>query len=118
MRVCTPTEFLAAGHIERRKLVLAQIEATPEAHRQGIWLLDSACGTHACIAGWAALLAGADPDWDEDSRRAHQVWTDQGRANVPLYAQGLLGLTPGETDDLFWEASASTAVEKLRAYCE
>lgn len=60
-RVCSPAEFRAATPLERRKLVLAQVEATPEAHEQSVWIKRDHCGTTACVAGWATLLAGDQP---------------------------------------------------------
>jgi hypothetical protein len=60
--VATPEEFLAASVPERRKLVLAQIEAEPEHHDQAYWIVDKGtCGTAACMAGWACVLAGDVP---------------------------------------------------------
>lgn len=60
-RVCTPQEFMAATVMERRKLVLAQIDLTPELWEQEYWTNPrNTCGTSYCAAGWTATLAGAD----------------------------------------------------------
>lgn len=69
MFVCTPAEFMAAEPAERRKLVLAQIDATPELHDQSHWSAATSCGTAYCMAGWACALSGVD--WEPGTYAYH-----------------------------------------------
>lgn len=79
MRVCTPTEFLAADFPTRRKLVLAQIDAEPELWEQRAWSIETTCGTAHCFGGWAVVLAG---------------WSHPPLTIVPNEATLLLGFDP------------------------
>ena len=97
------------------------IEAHPDKHDQGSWVdrpdrrwlegpanLDNAlaeCGTTACYAGWALLLAG----------RKIGEWTTPdalGSAMVPLEAARLLGLDSEEIYPLFFYAADLAEVRK------
>lgn len=90
-RVCDPDEFLAASPSERRKLVLAQIDLTPELWNQDTWLTvvtdenTHTCYTAGCFAGWATILSGQRPS---------ELW-------VKGIASSLLGLSVSESDSLF-----------------
>lgn len=117
IRVCTPEEFLAADEMERRKLVLAQIDATPESYDQRTWhrhqyrqpggltfsfhdndrheaeeLGYTYCKSSFCIAGWTMELAGMKwiPDGGDDE--------DHGNSSKHTAAE-LLGLTPNWTGE-------------------
>jgi hypothetical protein len=45
-------------NIELAYKALDHIDAHPEQWDQGIWIIESECGTVGCFAGWAVLLAG------------------------------------------------------------
>jgi hypothetical protein len=94
------------------------IEAHPDKHDQAFWIyreaisqpitldLDLAvteCGTTACFAGWTVLLAGQQIS----ARR-----TAMDRFGIPERAEGLLGLTIEEADELFWQADDLADVRK------
>lgn len=73
------------------------IDAHPEQWHQGCWLhQDEECGTVACVAGWACLLAGDEVASDG------LVLTPKGqRIPVDARAANLLGLTYEEAGALF-----------------
>jgi hypothetical protein len=87
--------------------VLAKIEADPKAWDQTYWF----CGTSACFAGHACLLAGDKPlfegfankdgDWIDDPR-ADKVKDASGVCwHADDRAQALLGLSDGQAMVLF-----------------
>lgn len=104
--VCTPEEFLAAAPAERAKLVLAQIDLTPELWDQEVWLAPHECGTAACFAGWTCLLAGAKPNETEAIRTPEglvdmvfaTVQYEGRRRMVATLAEELLGLDKAISD--------------------
>jgi hypothetical protein len=112
--VCTPTEFLAAPPAERVKLVLAQIDATPELWDQGVWMAHTQCGTTACVAGWACLLAGADPT-EELSWEDTYVRLGDRTEDVPVLAAELLGLSGAQAEALFWETNTREDLDMVLA---
>lgn len=101
--------------------VRSLIKASPEKHDQGDWasidveqieVPDGAtvrlsCGTTACVAGWAATLAGAkflfsSDSIDEGAYHASEVETVDGRVQtVSEHAQKVLGLSYDEASILF-----------------
>lgn len=88
--------------------VLDHIDAHPDEWNQGAWIqrtATSSCGTAACIAGWACLINGDQPDFANDyAQGSHTpvVTLDDGAsATVAERAQQLLGLTNNERLDLF-----------------
>jgi hypothetical protein len=69
--------------------VLDQIEAHPELHKQGEWLVKTDCGTAGCFAGWAVMLSGAEP----------QQLSARAVSDMVLY-DGRLRFVPGLARDL------------------
>lgn len=69
--------------------VLDHIDAHPERWRQSVYIFTADCGTVACFAGWACLLSGEEPDY-EDLPQAPTARL-QGGESVPDRAQELLG---------------------------
>jgi len=112
--VCTPTEFLDASPPERRKLVLAQIEATPELHDQDSWAVRTNCGTVCCAAGWTVTLAGGSFVWGEaateDPHLAAYVEFAGVRHPIETLAADLLGLDDGECERVFFDANDAEEV--------
>lgn len=82
--------------------VLDHIDAHPEQWRQDFYVGETDCGTAACFAGWACLLSGEVPlyeDWepyDTDMRRTDAVLGDR---SVSWRAQELLGASRFEDHD-------------------
>lgn len=87
------------------------IDAHPKTHDQGWWFTPTECGTVACFAGWASLLAGDRPVPMSGSL----VYTDDTwqMEHVRGRAQELLGLTLEEACRLF--AGGNTRAD-LRAH--
>jgi hypothetical protein len=95
--------------------VVDVIEHNPNAHDQSYWAwrdmdysltapplsisLDNfPCGTTACVAGWALLLAGYVLTFDEGSDAAN--FAENGRI-IPLLARELLRLEREQAEQLF-----------------
>lgn len=96
--VCSPETFLAADFPERRRWLAKQIAAHPRYHDQGSWYWRDGCGTTACAAGWAMLLAG------RRSARNGLLFDDHDELMVPESdGRRLLGLTRGQAEELFYE---------------
>lgn len=67
--------------------VASHIEAHPEQYNQGTYGREAACGTTACIAGWACLLSGHEAlvremetlevQHDELLRLPHGSWGEE-----------------------------------------
>lgn len=78
----------------------------PNIEQQATMLVEGACGTTACIAGWAVALR-----WKKGRTNKVLSWEDEARE--------LLGLTEIEADDLFnpsWEPEDGRSVgDALRA---
>lgn len=79
----------------------------------GVRRMEIDCATTACAAGHACLLAGDifiigpdDLDYDDKSRpfyHASEVRTVSGKEmNLEARASSLLGLVPGESEELFY----------------
>ena len=100
----------------REQLALAKrvrnhVRARPEQHDQGHWYRRwnhcGICGTTACIAGWTAILNGAELIVEQDwiGPVAEEVRTESGDAEfIIFYAQGALGLDFPEREYLFYAA--------------
>lgn len=86
----------------------------PEEHDQGVWRKVSSCGTTACFAGRALILAGVrwydndrwvEADADDDHRYCVYMYVPgEGEVRVcstRAKAQRLLGLTEGQAAKLF-----------------
>ncbi len=102
--------------VELAYRVLDHIERNPDKHDQGFWVLAASganaekvmagCGTTACFAGWAGLLAGAVHVGGTVMKLDGSVW----RAGA--LAAHLLGMTENEEDALFFDAADLADVRK------
>lgn len=104
MPITTPVQLALA------KRVSAHLHAHPEQHDQYEYYTETECGTTACVAGWTAILDGADP-----IRRSYDEY---GRAfSISEYSQEALGLDDDEANALFHEimdpVRARTYLEEL-----
>lgn len=96
------------------RAVARQIREHPETYNQHVW----ACGTQACIAGWAVLLSGgrigsANDTWGESVLDHAFLDDDEVGEHVGDAAERLLGLTADEATVLFagfWEPLAELTV--------
>ncbi|MFE0101205.1 hypothetical protein [Streptomyces sp. NPDC059009] len=74
------------------------IREHPEQHDQDHWAKRTSCGTTYCIAGWAAVLTGAQLDWIP----VHGGWSantiDNEDEYIEICAQRVMGLSDEETD--------------------
>ena len=84
--------------------VLDHIDAHPEEHDQGAWILRRECRTTACFAGRVSLLSGDEPQLDPNGGE----WVDSVRSaaigrvrHIHNRAAALLGITESQADRLF-----------------
>lgn len=72
---------------------LDHIDADPDQHDQQFWIhRGDGCGTVACLAGWACLLADDRPDFYKDDPEACDVLVGGDSLPVPERAAQLLGI--------------------------
>jgi hypothetical protein len=82
-----------------------QIASHPETHDQSTWASRTDCGTTYCIAGWAAMLTGAQINWyayefGPTGEGAITVNADSYTETVEGYAARVMGLD-GDQCELF-----------------
>jgi hypothetical protein len=107
--ICTPDEFLAASFMERRKLVVAQIDADPQHYNQTRWMAQTECGTVYCLGGWAVILAGGHISCGPDGE-----CLDTDDVLICVSAAGLLGLGMQDAARVFqWDNDRDVAVDRL-----
>jgi len=118
--------------------ILAQITATPQRWRQGIWLdrpydieqqspedtVDN-CNTMGCFAGWAVVLSGVKTNWNNLPAEVSPIAADwmegqygyrpdyPGEISVAVMAAAYLGLDVRQKADLF---SGSNTLRDLYEY--
>ena len=100
---------------------LEYADAHPEGIRLDVWAERTSCGTTACIAGTAAILAGHEIDWDTMSWRRQAYLTVAGE-HIADVACKELGLTETQENQLFycktlddvWEAAERITDGEIR----
>lgn len=109
------------------KISRAVLRRTPDrwADQWGNQFIEVSCPTAACVAGWAASLAGgkmivpayvADCESVRGSVEVNDVMVDGRQVPIQSYAQEQLGLTPREANALFAaEWSNQEVLENLDA---
>lgn len=107
MPITTPEQLALA------KRVRDHVKAHPEQHDQTLWYFsEPTCGTTACIAGWTAVLDGAQPIQDYAGESCLVAIGDDQRS-IPVYARKALGLTGSEAWQLFDGCSNDRALAYL-----
>lgn len=99
---------------ERARRLAAMLIARPERHYQSTWVReepDNECGTAACIAGWATLIAAGEVEidaegtmtWDKARQQEHDGTLAYLTAGlIPEYAgREYLGLSADVASALF-----------------
>lgn len=89
--------------------VLDQIDADPKSWDQHTWLYEKeGCGTVACFAGWAVMLAGYKPvlnEWmtfgGETTRSSRGVKFDGPILSIQDAAEQVLGIDEEDAEALF-----------------
>ena len=76
-----------------------------------VWANRTACGTVACVAGWAAILAGHDIDWDTTAPLSGSVYLTTNGDHIAEIAAQELGLTEEQENQLFYCASLDAVWE-------
>lgn len=97
------------------------IETHPEEHDQNAWGHRTACGTTACAAGHAIILAGYSPIWEtsaDDQTGAWMMGVEGFGRFVGDVAQDLLGLSGREALRLFYNTRNGDVVPFLRTILE
>lgn len=99
--------------------VLDHIDAHPDEWRQsvyGVQTEESTCGTAFCIAGHAAVMAGAEPIWHGDGGMTGVTDPEGGGwVEVLDFAVGALGLTYAEATYLFDGGNTRDEVQEYAA---
>ncbi len=101
------------------KETMQVILANPELHNNSTWI--SPCDSTMCYAGHAAMLAGAEFDferyeangqeWLVDETGKARIWCSSGSSiSISSYAQEKLGLSDTEANYLFY---ANRTVDEL-----
>jgi hypothetical protein len=111
-------------NVELAEKVLKQVTDHPETHDQAHWMTRGpACGTTACLAGWALRFSRPDAEvfW-QDGLRGVQVATEvtvDGTAwGISEAAAEVLGLDLEEADELFLTMDSSSSIDMLAARIE
>jgi hypothetical protein len=90
---------------------LEYADAHPEEIKLDTWAMKTACGTTACIAGTAVVLAGHEIDWNSKSLCFYGVsCVTDGRFIVDV-AEEELGLTEQQANELFYCSSLNEVWE-------
>jgi hypothetical protein len=101
-------------NIELLKRVRAQITEHPETHNQRVWAKRTECGTTACVAGWAVLLAHPDAELTAldcfNGMSCGVLLSDGTERAFNMYGAELLGLTPDQRYWLFDEERTTPEV--------
>jgi hypothetical protein len=111
-------------NVEFAREVYAFLMANPDKHDQNVFWAETRCGTVACVAGTAAILAGAtilklDSSSDDDYVRTTHFMLDPAGKEVMIsqFAREALGLDYYDADNLFYScdsrAEALDYLEKL-----
>lgn len=87
---------------------LEYAEAHPEEIALGSWASRSPCGTTACIAGTAVILAGHAIDWANPKPNGDVSFVVGGR-HIEEVACEELNLTELQADDMFYCSSLAQA---------
>ena len=95
----------------RRDAVAARITSDPANFNMHVWAKETPCGTQACIAGHAALLAAENGELSYDVAYPEEVvLTSGGWRWITQWALGWLGLPRGS--ELFSFAAGHQAPEE------
>lgn len=95
------------GNVQLLKKTLEQILKFPETHNQEDWH----CGTTMCIAGHAAVMAGAELKAESDG--TVRLWHDGVVVSASRFADEKLGLTDFEFNYLFFCMDNETSIKRL-----
>ncbi len=95
------------GNVDLLKRTLDQIVKFPEKHSQDTWH----CETTMCIAGHAAVLAGAKL---KGSYGNTELWHDGMVVSASRFADEALGLTDFEYNYLFFCMDDDTAIRRMK----
>lgn len=102
------------------KRVYDHVTTHPELHDQEIWGEQKACGTTACIAGHAVMLAGCTPKWRQTGFGLQMSGVEgyDDAVFVGDVAQQLMGLSESEAERLFYYTDESEAIDTLAEILE
>jgi hypothetical protein len=113
-------------NLEKLDEAIAHAEAHPEGHSQAFYFARGFdCGSTACLAGIAALLAGWRPVWtdadvwepEDDSpggRSTSTVERDGEQQDVYVVAKDILGLTDRQAGNLFVFSGSLDCAKRYR----
>jgi len=87
---------MTAPNAELAYRVLDHIDADPESWDQADWGRNTGCGTRACFAGWAVLLAGGEVQTDREGKWVSVTVDGERFGSVRNAAQQVLGIEDDE----------------------
>ncbi len=102
--------------IARLDRALDHIDAHPELHQQGEWLVTLDCGTGGCLAGWVVLQEYPEAElvrtWADEPGYFSHVKAGEEVISVPFEAARLLGVNEDQSLALF---TSENTIGQLRA---
>lgn len=93
----------------------AEAQKPPEQREwnQGTWAEPTACGTAYCVAGYVAITAMPGAREVASTYGDYDLYVGDKRWRWDEAAQGLLGITGDEADDLFAAGNTITDVRRV-----
>jgi hypothetical protein len=105
MNDLTPQPFDPPTHgvnVPLLRKVLEHVTEHPDQHDQRVWVKQTGCGTAACLAGWAVLIEGLDPDMSIACGYFGTEYLEDGR-DIAVVAAELIGVdNPRTVSDDAW----------------
>jgi hypothetical protein len=93
-------------NVDLLRTVMEHVTRHPDQLDMDVWGVRYACGTEMCIAGWAAVFAEAEQNWQtlgsENVPVLSAVKIDERWRGPEEAAEVLLGLTREDADRLFF----------------
>jgi hypothetical protein len=111
-------------NVELAEKVLKQVTDHPETHDQAHWMTRGlACGTTACLAGWALRFGRPDAEllWQDGvggKQIVIEVVVDGTTWGADEAAAEVLGLDSEEADELFLSMNKDVSIDMLAAWIE
>ncbi len=93
-------------------------------HDQDFFYAENECGTAACLAGIACMLSSdveirnVTVDDEDSGYEGFEPFVNGKQAEWDDEAQRLMGLTPGQANDLFYTFDNEEAIALLQEYIE
>lgn len=94
-----------------------KITNEPDSYDQDVWIETSACGTTACIAGWACILSDKVLEWDAEPEGIPYVFMKDGRnLRIDDAATEVLDIPKSYAEMWFYASNRTFALGLLDEY--